>query len=303
MLRFGRALRGATMVGLFGLVTASVSLAPGVAQAATLTSGPSTLRYTAQPGEANNVYAFAEGRVLVLTDTGATPSAKLPASCKQDRGTATLSVRCDAPGEWLLRIDLGDGDDRLEAETVPRRFTMRVNAGSGIDSAIGGLGDDEIFGGPDYDDMYGGGGDDLVDDGPGDGYVRGHSGNDDLRGGPGLEFIIGDSGNDTVHGGGGIDLISTEGGNDVVIGGAGVDIIDLGPGDDVAYGGAGADTIDGGPGSDRVFGEDGDDDITTRDGQGDTVDCGAGKDVARVDAAPVDNVRRNCERIREPKES
>lgn len=55
-------------------------------------------------------------------------------------------------------------------------------------------------------------------------------------------------------------------------------------GNDTLRGGAGADCLIGGPGRDKLFGGTGKDNLSARDGKPDLVDCGPGKDVAKVDA-------------------
>jgi Ca2+-binding RTX toxin-like protein len=54
-------------------------------------------------------------------------------------------------------------------------------------------------------------------------------------------------------------------------------------GDDVLKGGKGGDAIGGGKGFDKLSGGPGNDRINARDGHADTIDCGAGKDFAKVD--------------------
>lgn len=92
-----------------------------------------------------------------------------------------------------------------------------------------------------------------------------------VNGGPGNEKLRGTNGPDQIDGNGGNDRIHGRAGDDRLIGG---------PGRDVLRGGAGRDSID------------------ARDGTRDLVVCGAGRDVARVDAR--DRVR-GCERVIRPK--
>jgi Ca2+-binding RTX toxin-like protein len=76
----------------------------------------------------------------------------------------------------------------------------------------------------------------------------------------------------------------------------------------VVHGGDGPDRIQGGPGSDtlddaarshqdpdRFSGGDGNDEIYSRDGRRDSVNCGSGRDVAKVDSR--DEVASDCERV------
>ena len=288
-------LRGAGLVGL----VAGLSAISGAAQAGTLTSGSSTLHYVAAAGETNDVTVTTDGRVLVLRDTGAPSSARLPSRCVQDSTSPTVAVRCVAPGSWVLRIELGDGSDSLSAETLPHRITLRVDAGEGDNLVAAGDGDDQISGGSGNDTLYGGYGDDSVSGGEGDNYVRGNNGDDDLRAGSGIDLVLGDSGDDVLRGGGELDFITAGSGDDVAIGGAGPDSLDLGTGDDIGYGDEGADELVGGGGRDRLYGGRDDDILRARDGQADQLDCGPGSaDTARVDAGSVDDVSRSCEKVR-----
>jgi Ca2+-binding RTX toxin-like protein len=63
----------------------------------------------------------------------------------------------------------------------------------------------------------------------------------------------------------------------------------------VLTGGSGNDVLSGGAGSDRFDAGPGDDDVQARDGAAETIDCGAGNDLAVGDA--VDRVV-GCERVR-----
>jgi Ca2+-binding RTX toxin-like protein len=135
-----------------------------------------------------------------------------------------------------------------------------------VDTLIGGPGNDRLFGGDSGDFLYGGPGNDLLSGGPrekdayglGNDFLSGGSGADELRGGPGPDVLRGDSGNDVLRGG------------------------------------AGVDTLAGGPGDDRLYAwGDG-----RRGRSGDTVDCGAGQDIAFVDRN--DRVAKNCEVVRRP---
>jgi hypothetical protein len=104
----------------------------------------------------------------------------------------------------------------------------------------------------------------------------------------------------TITGNGGDDELKGSGGPDLIDGGAGADTIDAGFGDDV---------ITGGPGRDVLFGDRrggdcgplwctypyGNDVIDARDGEQDSVSCGAGTD--RVTADAVDVVDSDCEQV------
>lgn len=91
------------------------------------------------------------------------------------------------------------------------------------------------------------------------------------------------------------DLLKGLGGNDRLIGLQGSDCLDGGPGNDRLDGGAGNDKLTGGRGRDVLRGAAGRDSLNAADGARDTVDCGAGRDSARVDKR--DSVKR-CEKVK-----
>jgi Ca2+-binding RTX toxin-like protein len=109
----------------------------------------------------------------------------------------------------------------------------------------------------------------------------------------------------TERGGAGPDRLSGTRGADTLKGRAGPDRLDGRAGDDVLVGGGGKDVLRGGPGYDEFNarrGEElpaaGKDRIKARDGEPDLVSCGAGIDIAIVDAEE-DGVF-DCEEVREP---
>ncbi len=102
-----------------------------------------------------------------------------------------------------------------------------------------------------------------------------------IKGGAKANRLIGTDGPDKISGRGGADEIKGRGGDDVLKGGKGGDVIG---------GGKGFDRIMGGPGNDR---------INARDGRPDEIDCGAGKDFAKVDRHE-DGVF-DCETVRGPR--
>jgi Ca2+-binding RTX toxin-like protein len=99
------------------------------------------------------------------------------------------------------------------------------------------------------------------------------------------------------------------GGNDTLKGADGPDRLEGGPGDDDLDAGFGDDTIVGGPGRDNIAGDRrggdcgpvwcklpfGNDAIDARDGEQDSVMCGAGTDTVQADA--IDVVAPDCEQI------
>lgn len=106
--------------------------------------------------------------------------------------------------------------------------------------------------------------------------------------------------------------LTGHGGADRLRGGDGADRIDGGAGDDALDGGFGDDVIVGGPGRDTISadlaGGDcgpawcklpyGNDRVEARDGEADSIACGAGSDVVVADAADV--VAPDCEQVQRP---
>jgi hypothetical protein len=152
---------------------------------------------------------------------------------------------------------------------------------SGVDTLQGGDGRDELDGGPDDDVLYGGSGADVLRTGaPGSGGFCDPSGCSEPN--PFLgDVAFGEGGNDTLIGGGDRDHVIP-----AIDGGPGRDELRTEGGPVVENGGTGGDTLYGGASADVLNGGDGDD-VIHSDGDvpgADEVDCGAGHDVAYLDA-------------------
>jgi Ca2+-binding RTX toxin-like protein len=104
--------------------------------------------------------------------------------------------------------------------------------------------------------------------------IMGTQAADVLVGTPGRDVICGFRGNDVLRGLGGNDVLIGGPGKDGLRGGGGKDMLVGGPGDDVLIGGLGRDTLLAGTGSDQLL---------ARDGARDSLDGGAGNDLARTD--------------------
>jgi len=99
----------------------------------------------------------------------------------------------------------------------------------------------------------------------------------------GPDKLIGTRHDDSIDGRGGADLIRGRGGRDVL------------------RGGTGRDEVVGGKGFDRVNAGGGRDTVRARDHRPDTIECGPGRDLARVDR--VEDGVYDCEVLRIPKPS
>jgi Ca2+-binding RTX toxin-like protein len=154
-------------------------------------------------------------------------------------------------------------------------------------------------------------------------HVNGTNGDDTLTGTARHDWIAGRAGNDTINALGGFDIVLAGKGNDTVQGAEGRDYVRGGDGDDTLYGGPGNDIIFaergvdveyGGDGNDDLWamahgdverrtgepadtlnGENGNDRFHVRDGEADTVTCGAGFDTVTADYR--DQVANDCERV------
>ncbi|WP_163850046.1 Hint domain-containing protein [Pseudooceanicola aestuarii] len=168
-------------------------------------------------------------------------------------------------------------------------FDSDPNTMDGMDTVLGGEGNDTIITGDDADTIYGGSGEDSINAGIDDDYVEGGKGADVIIGSHGSDEIHGNSGDDvidasndtfdysnapdidgdkpvgdpvqdndldTVYGGAGNDLIRTGDDDDMLYGGSGDDTLEGGIDEDTLYGGEGTDSIYGGGGQDRIFGAD-----------------------------------------------
>ena len=142
--------------------------------------GQLTLRYVADPGEANDVsIGFAPGNALGVDvrDSGATISA--------GAGCTSLSahrVRCDVSSGDLIDASLGNGNDILSISHFFDSGGGRLSGGDGDDTIRGNdiAGTNEILlGGQGNDSLFGRGGSEFLDGGPGA---------DDLSGGTSCEF-------------------------------------------------------------------------------------------------------------------
>lgn len=108
--------------------------------------------------------------------------------------------------DWTyLSVNTGKGNDRILA-TSDFSIQLRVNAGAGHDTVIGGAANDELSGGTGNDRLYGNAGNDTLSGSGGHDRLYGDGGNDQLNGG---------SGNDRLYGGAGADILSGSGGNDI----------------------------------------------------------------------------------------
>ena len=287
---------------------------PSAAQAATATTADGNLRYTASPGEVNNVtFTRVSGDTFRATDVGAVIVAGT--GCTQESPNV---VSCTTGRGRPIIATLGDQNDRAVSRTSR---SVQFFGEDGNDRLAGASGRDTVDGGNGDDTVTGGSGGDRVRGGSGNDQLFGNSGNDNLQGGDGNDLLDGGSGNDSESGGNGDDTLregNAPNGADNLSGDAGNDTVDYSArsapvnvtiddqpfdGDrrnnerdnvrstiDRVLGGAGSDVLIGRDGpSDTLVGGTGDDVIDPRRGD-DHVDGGAGIDQIRLRDLSQDDV-------------
>ena len=187
----------------------------------------------------------------------------------------------------------GDGPDRLLGGPGPDILT----GGRGADTVRGAGGEDTLNGDLGADRLDGGAGDDELSGDPpqGDDYytpiiklrpdvLHGGPGDDTLLDSGGANVLAGDSGDDLLVGGAGPDRLLGGSGADRLFGHGGRDLLNGGAGSDRLFGEQGSDFVAGGKGADRLSGGAGADRLSARDRRRDRVECGRGRDTARIDA-------------------
>jgi Ca2+-binding RTX toxin-like protein len=183
-----------------------------------------------------------------------------------------------------------DGDDRLFGGTGNDAFEYFSSFPVGADD-----GTDEISGGDGIDTaLYGFHGhhpvsvslNDVADDGTAGEHDNVHSDVENIIGGDSHDVLAGDGVDNHLDGAHGRDSLFGGGGDDHLAGRK--------DGDEL-FGEQGDDLLIGGENHDVLFGGSGDDQLDTRDGYADRAICGAGTDVARVDAKDI--VSASCETV------
>ncbi len=209
--------------------------------------------------------------ILGRTPTGAPP------------GTTPGTTPGGEPVQVFPEAAAGACEAARTREGTSGRDTLEGTAFGDVLIGLGGA--DVLAGLAGGDCLYGGGGGDRMRGGDGADFVKGDAGKDQLRGNGGTDRLAGDKGRDVIAGGLDADVIAAGSGNDRASGGGG---------DDIIGGGRKKDRLAGGAGVDQLFGGAGRDAINAVDGVADVVDCGGGRDSARVDS--VDQVS-NCEAV------
>ena len=191
------------------------------------------------------------------------------------------------PGDDVLRgnegddqLDGGAGSDVIDGGSGERDTVYYADRTAGVrvdladtDAAQGEAGErDKITG---VETAMGGSGDDVL---------LGTEERNRLEGGAGDDRIVGRGGWDNLVGGDGRDVLDGRDGSDNLYGGPGSDTLRGGAGDDDLTGGGDDDAMDGGPGSDTFVGA-----------RPRAPRCGAGRDVVAVPRGQL--LRADCESV------
>jgi serralysin len=160
-----------------------------------------------------------------------------------------------------------------------------IARGTVIENAIGGSGNDKLFGNAAANILMGGDGADVLDGRANDDTLIGGTGNDTLIGGAGADLMFGGQGADRFDGGTEFDAVSYEtstGALTVDLANAGLNTGDA-TGDtyssiEFVIGGSGSDILRGSTGAELLRGMNGDDMLFGRSGN-DTLDGGLGDDI------------------------
>jgi Ca2+-binding RTX toxin-like protein len=274
------------------IIGLTVSGGDGADSLTNSTSTPSTL----SGGDGNDALEGGSGNDTLRGNQGIdTLSAGAGDDLVDVRGDRGDIVNCGA-GDDTVR---GDGADVIasDCETVDRGpapsppppasgpsptsgallgpvETGTLDHGACAMDRLGTPGDDRIDGTASGDSLFGLQGNDVLNGQANDDCLFGGVGSDRLSGAAGDDRLLGDDANDAVPG------------NDRLFGNAGNDLLVGGPGRDRLRGGAGRNRLRGGSGNDR---------LNALNGRRDRVNCGKGRDTARVDG--FDRVR-GCEQVR-----
>lgn len=274
-----------------GIIGLTVSGGDGADSLTNSTSTPSTL----SGGDGNDALEGGSGSDTLRGNQGIdTLSAGAGDDLVDVRGDRGDIVNCGAGNDTVR----ADGADLIasDCETVDRGPAPSPPPTSGLSPTPGALlgpvetgtldqgacamdrlgtpGDDRIDGTASGDSLFGLQGNDVLNGQANDDCLFGGVGSDRLSGAAGDDRLLGDDASDAVPG------------NDRLFGNAGNDLLVGGPGRDRLRGGAGRNRLRGGSGNDR---------LNALNGRRDRVNCGKGRDRARVDS--FDRVR-GCEQVR-----
>ncbi len=185
--------------------------------------------------QADEIEVNANGRVARIERTSENPFALNVGSTevldlRTNGGDDTVKINSLNGVQDLqtINVDLGRGNDVLNATNLDAVFSLIGRGGEGDDILFGGLGNDVLLGEE---------GRDIILSGDGNDILSGGDGNDILISGDGNDVLLGGDDNDVLSGGNGNDILLAGDGNDTLNGGADTDFLDGGAGQDSAING------------------------------------------------------------------
>lgn len=297
--------------------TASWESKPGDGDPRVPANPVTTVRFSADPGELNQLTVGLFDDRVVFGDSAA-PIRTTGSGCRAEAGS---TAGCERPSE-PLDVRLGDGDDRavidsggLSAIDDSSRLGLAIDlqgeagadtligaktshdagatldGGADGDSLVGSDAADLSIGGTGADTVVGGAGDDVIVDSSGDPErsAMDTTDRDSYDGGPGNDTV--------VYAGRGAPMRVTlgEGGTEDRL--VSIESLQSGRGNDVLVGNGGSNTLIGGRGADRLVGRAGNDGLDAgSDRTPDVLRCGRGRD-AVWGTRIRDLVSTDCERV------
>lgn len=280
-----------------------------------LTIQMAALASLAAPAAADAATLTREGTVVVFRDDGASTvndvevysadgASSGPHTIGDTNNSLTITAAdCTDAGPGFaectnvtaFRIETGGGADGVDGQgggSDPAAVPLIVDTGPGGDFIFGGVANDVLDGGFGTDTINGHAGADIVSYANRTESVIVQLGSPDQQDGSAndgaagaRDYIAADV--EGVTGGSGDDALTAATAPTVLRGGPGGDGLVGTPGVDTLEGGDGADSLNPLGGADTVLAGAGVDSVETRDGQVDTVDCGADGDHALADPGDV----------------
>jgi len=160
-------------------------------------------------------------------------------------GGGTDTIVYDSTSGGVINLGAGSFSQLGEAVSFSNRSTnantVAIAYDCTIENAIGGDGNDTVYGNSSVNSLQGASGNDLAYGNAGADQLTGNAGNDSLYGGRDADSLLGNAGTDVLYGNYGADSL---------YGGLGNDSLDGGSDNDRLSGDAGRDTLTGGAGSD-----------------------------------------------------
>jgi Ca2+-binding RTX toxin-like protein len=300
------------------LTVAGCALFAPAAQASSVTVDGGVMTITTNPGEENDIEFAASGSddrgpLVRVEDSGSsdqipgTSTERIVAGGTCDQDSTGRHARCPTDGLTTVVVDLGAEDDQYHGRGMPVNTTLELGAGNDLgetersasDVVRGSDGNDTLAtvgtgsSSGAVDTFEAGAGIDVIDFGRSFGAdsVSGGSGGD-LATYASRSFTAGGSGGVTVT----LDGVANDGqgteGDNVR---ADVERVTGSSRNDNLNGNAGFNVLEGLGGVDRFNGGDGTDRILARDGNGETVLCGNGFDLAAV--IDLEDGPKGCESV------